>query len=157
MMYSCVLLLARVFEEVGKVGGAVGHELALHYLLPHLDERRCGGSVTLYSMVSLSFLPLPLCSRSGDDNDCFLRTIVFYFNNVPRDARNNGGVAGCAALKDFFNARQPLGNIPANRGGASRVEGAHGELGTRLAYRLRGNSTYRFAKRDRLHGAKSAP
>ena len=56
---------------------------------------------------------------------------------------------GLAGLEQLLNTRKTLGNILSRRDTAG-VEGTHGQLGTRLTDRLRGDDADRLADVDRL-------
>src|SRR5439155_9123607 len=70
------------------------------------------------------------------------------------DLGDDGLALGDASLEELLHAGQTLGDVDACN--TSGVEGAHGQLGSGLADRLRGDDTHRLADLDQLAGRQVA-
>ena len=68
------------------------------------------------------------------------------------DLGNNRNSLRRTCLKQFFNTRQTLGNIPTARCRTAGMEITHRQLGTRLADRLRGHNADRLSLFNRIAG-----
>ena len=66
----------------------------------------------------------------------------------PVDLGHDRLALGDPRLEELLDARQALGDVLA--GDATGVEGPHGELGARLADRLRSDDPHRLAKPDQV-------
>jgi hypothetical protein len=81
----------------------------------------------------------------------------FISTTSPETLATTAGLRGHAALEDFFNARQALGYVAADRCGAAGVLDVHGQLRARLADGLCGNGAHRLAQATGFMVPRSAP
>ena len=79
-------------------------------------------------------------------NDDLALFLAGFFHNVDRSRIfcQNTRMLGLAGFKQFLNTGQTLGNI-FRTGNTARMEGTHGQLGTRFTDSLRGNGADSFA------------
>src|SRR3989344_2246063 len=146
-------LLPRQEEELLKVGRAVGQEAAFFDRAPLFHQN---GSKRVYAVFGFLLRGLrDLASlterrrsgfrKNGDDG---LRSVFDHIGHDAGNARYSGGSFRRTRFEDLFNARETHRDVAACGRNAPRVEGTHGELCPRLAYRLRGDDTDSLAHID---------
>src|SRR3990167_5185056 len=136
-------------EKLLEVGRAVGKKVGLLHRVSLLDDDAPQG---MHAVLGLALRGFPrLRARGlGDDGDDRFRAVLHDIGNDAGDAGHRGRRLGHAALEYLLDARQAHGDVAARRRDAPRVEGAHRELGSRLADRLRGDDADGFAEVGKL-------
>src|SRR5487761_433873 len=123
--------------------GVAGQLLALHYVVFALDQDLHLGVDRVRDLDLLfgGHAPLARTLRADD-------------LELPVDLRDDRLALGDTSLEQLLHAGQTLGDVHA--GLSAGVERSHGQLGARLADRLRGDDAHRFTDLDDLAGGQVA-
>src|SRR3989338_4479594 len=97
-------LLARVFEELLQIGGAVGQELAFFDAGTNFDRRDAAEVRLVLDSLAAFFAGFNVLDVRSDDYHLFL-SVIADLDNLAGDGRDNRRGARHAALEDFLHPR----------------------------------------------------